>query len=63
MIIKLRKANEAGEDAGVLFVNSDQIVVVTAGQHTTEIQMADGRTRWVRETPDEVAALIKTPGT
>jgi hypothetical protein len=57
--IKLRKANETGQDVGVLIVNTDQIVAITAGQNTTEVQMADGRTRWVRETPDEVTAAVR----
>ena len=46
-LIKLHKANEAGEDAGVVLVNTDQIVVITTGKNATELQMADGRTRWV----------------
>ena len=58
-LIKLHKKNEAGEDAGVLFVNTDQIVAVTAGPKATELQMADGRSRWVGDTPDEVASLAK----
>ena len=45
-LIKLRKANEAGEDVGVVFVNTDQIVAINAGQNATELQMTDGRTRW-----------------
>jgi hypothetical protein len=44
----------------VLFVNTDQIVAITAGNSTTEVQMADGRSRWVKETPEEVAALAKS---
>ena len=60
-IIKLRKANEAGQETGILFVNTDQIVVITAGLSTTEVQMTDGHTRWVKETPDAVAALAETP--
>ena len=59
-IIKLHKSNEAGEETGILFVNTDQIVVITAGLSTTEVQMADGHTRWVKETPEAVAALAKT---
>jgi hypothetical protein len=59
-IIKLHKSNEAGEETGILFVNTDQIVVITAGLCTTEVQMTDGRTRWVKETPEAVAALAKT---
>jgi hypothetical protein len=59
-LIKLRKANETGEEEGTLFLNADQIVAVTAGMSTTEVQMADGRTRWVKETPEEVATLAKT---
>jgi hypothetical protein len=58
-LIKLQKANEAGEAVGVLFVNTDQIVAISAGQAATEIQMSDGRTRWVKEIADEVAALAK----
>ena len=59
MLIKLGKTNEVGEGAGVVFINTDQIVAVVVGQNTTEIQMADGRPRWVKETPEEVAALAK----
>jgi len=61
-LIKLRKTNEAGEEVGVLIINTDQIVAITAGQNATELQMADGRTRWVKDTPDEVASLAKVPG-
>jgi hypothetical protein len=60
-LIKLRKTNEVGEDVGALIINTDQIVAITAGHNATELQMADGRTRWVKDTPDEVAALAKTP--
>ncbi len=60
-LIKLRKANEAGEDVGILFVNTDQIVAIDAGQNSTELQMADGRTRWVKNTPEEVVSLAKSP--
>jgi hypothetical protein len=59
VLIKLRKANETGEEVGVLFVNPDQIVVISAGPSATELQMADGRTRWVKDTPDQVVALAK----
>ncbi|MGC9949052.1 MAG: hypothetical protein ABSF64_22010 [Bryobacteraceae bacterium] len=58
-LIKLRKANDAGEEVGVLFVNTDQIVAITAGQNATELAMADARTRWVKDTPDEIASLAK----
>ena len=61
-LIKFTKANEAGEVAGTLFVNTDHIVAVTSGQSTTELLMADGRTRWVKETPEEVVARIKASG-
>jgi hypothetical protein len=60
-LIKLRRANESGEEVGVVIVNTDQIVAIAAGQRTTELQMADGRARWVKETLDEVAALAKMP--
>jgi hypothetical protein len=61
-LVKLSKTNEAGADAGILIINTDQIIAIAAGQNATELQTADGRTRWVRETPDEVAALAKAPG-
>jgi hypothetical protein len=34
-LIKLRKANEAGEDVGILIVNTDQIVAISVGQAST----------------------------
>jgi hypothetical protein len=58
-LIKLRGANEAGEEAGVLFVNTDQIAAISAGPNATELQIVDGHTRWVKEAPDAVVALIK----
>jgi hypothetical protein len=61
-LIKLRKANETGENVGFIFVNTDQIVAISAGQNATEIQMSDGRTRWVRDTPEEVVSLAKASG-
>ena len=61
-LIKLRKANEAGEEVGVVMVNADQIVAVSIGQAATEVQMSDGHTRWVKESPDEVLSLTKKDG-
>jgi hypothetical protein len=61
-LIKLRKANETGEDEGVVFVNTDQIVSISAGQNATEVHLVDGRTQWVKDTPEEVAALAKSSG-
>jgi hypothetical protein len=58
-LIKLHRTNETGQDTGVLIVNTDQIVVIAAGPSATELQMTDGRTRWVREKPDEVLSLAK----
>jgi uncharacterized protein YlzI (FlbEa/FlbD family) len=60
-LLKLRKANEAGEEVGTVIVNTDQIVAVASGPKATELQMADGRTRWVKESPDEVVTLANTP--
>jgi len=60
--IKLEKANESGEDAGAVFLNPDQIVSVAAGPNVTEIQTTDGHTHWVKESPDQVAALVKASG-
>ena len=61
-LIKLRKANETGQEIGVVFVNADQIVTVGAGQNVTELQTADGRTRWVKDTPEQVVSLAKASG-
>jgi hypothetical protein len=62
-LIKLHKTNEAGLDVGVpIFINTDQIVAINTGPNATELQMADGRSRWVRDTPDEVASLAKAAG-
>lgn len=58
-LIKLRKASEGGDEIGPVFVNTDQIVSVSAGAKTTEITLANGGTQWVKETPDEVAAKAK----
>ena len=55
-LIKLLKVNETGQELGVMLVNTDQIVAISAGQNATELHMADGHTRWVKETVDEVAA-------
>jgi hypothetical protein len=46
-LVKLRGANEGGEETGVLFANADQIVAISSGPNATEVQMAEGRTRWV----------------
>ena len=58
-LVKMSKVNEAGEDAGTVFINTDQIVAVISGHCATEIQMVDGRPRWVKQTPEEVVALAK----
>jgi hypothetical protein len=44
-LVKLRKANEAGEEVGTVIVNTDQIIAVGSGPKATELQMTDGRTR------------------
>ena len=59
-LIKLRKANETGEEVGILIVNTDQIVAINPQQNTTEIQMTDAKPRWVKETADEIVALAKS---
>jgi hypothetical protein len=46
-LVELRGANEGGEETGVLFANADQIVAISSGPNATEVQMAEGRTRWV----------------
>ena len=59
-LIKLRKANETGEEEGIVFVNTDQIVSISAGQNVTEVHLADGRSQWVKDTSEEVVALAKS---
>jgi hypothetical protein len=58
-LVKLRKANEAGEDSGAVFINSDQVISISAGPNVTEIQTTDGHTHWVMDTLDQVVAMIK----
>jgi hypothetical protein len=58
-LIKFQKANEAGKDVGVIFLNTDQIVAVSMGDAATEVQMSDGHTHWVKESPDEVVSLAQ----
>jgi hypothetical protein len=62
-IIKLHKTNEDGEDAGIIFVNTDQIVAISTGRASTEVQMTDGHTRWVKEAPEELVAMGKASST
>ncbi|MGA2421201.1 MAG: hypothetical protein ABSG69_14060 [Candidatus Acidiferrum sp.] len=61
-LIKLRKANEAGEEVVVSIINTDQIIEITSDQKTTQVQMADGRTRWVKDTVDAVVTMAKAAG-
>ncbi len=61
-LIKLHKANQTGEDEGVVYVNTDQIVSIGAGQNVTEIHLVGGRSQWVKDTPEEVVALAKSSG-
>lgn len=56
-LIKLRMANEKGDEAGTLFINPDQIVSVSVMQGVTTIQTVDGKPHWVKNTPDEVVAI------
>ena len=58
-LIKLRMANEKGDETGTVFINPDQIVSVAVFEGTTTIQTADGKPHWVKNTPDEVATLVK----
>lgn len=51
-----------GEEAGVTSLNTDQIVEILTGQSATEVQMADGKTRWVKDSVDAVVALAKATG-
>jgi len=53
--IKLHRGNDTGESVGRVLVNPEQIIAISAGQTATELQKSDGRTLWVKETPDEVA--------
>jgi hypothetical protein len=48
--LRLHKANEAGEAVGTVIINTDLIVAAhDTGLGSTELQMADGRPRWVKE--------------
>ena len=56
--VKLSKADETGESAGVLVINTDQIIAISMGSNTTEIATADGHSLWVKETVDQVVSLL-----
>ena len=58
-LIKLHKTNEAGDSAGVLFVNSDHIAAITSTPGSTELELVNGRTRWVKDSPEDIVSLIK----
>jgi uncharacterized protein YlzI (FlbEa/FlbD family) len=58
-LIKLHKTNEAGEDAGALFVNSDHIVAITTTPGATELELVNGHTCWVKDSPEDIVSLIK----
>lgn len=60
-LIKLAKTNQSAQDMGALLVNTDQILAVVRATNVTEIQTADGRSHWVRETPEQVLALVNAP--
>ena len=60
-LIRLRQANESGEEIGVLLINPDQIVSIIVFNNVTEIHTVDGKAQWVKETPDEVASKIQNP--
>jgi hypothetical protein len=57
--LKLRKANESGESVGTIFVNTDQVLTISTSPAATELNMSDGKTKWVLDTPDEIANMIK----
>jgi hypothetical protein len=61
-LIKLRKANQDGEEVGVVFVNTDQIVTISTEQNVTEIRLTDGHSQYVKNTPEEVILLEKSSG-
>ena len=57
--LKLRRANESGASVGTIFVNTDQVLTITVGPAATELNMSDGKMKWVLDTPDEIANMIK----
>jgi len=56
--IKLNKTTEDGQPAGILYANTDLIAGITEWRGVTVLEMADGRDRWVKEKPGDVAELI-----
>lgn len=46
-------------EVGTLFVNTDQIVAIRAGQNATEPQMSDGPAVWTKDTLDEAVSLAR----
>jgi hypothetical protein len=60
-LIKLRQANESGEEVGIILINPDQIVSISILKNVTEIHTTDGKAQWLKETPEEVASMIQNP--
>jgi DNA-binding LytR/AlgR family response regulator len=54
MFIKLRLS----DSGNTIYLNADQITYFTRGGGWTVIRTTDGTTREVRETPDEICALL-----
>jgi hypothetical protein len=58
-LIKFGMAKETGEEVGVLFVNTDQIIAISMGQNSTELQMSDEHTFWAKDKIGQVVAVAK----
>jgi hypothetical protein len=57
-IIALQRANPSGEPAGVVFVNTDQIITIEAGEKATLLTLGSGP-RWVVDKPEDIASKAK----
>jgi hypothetical protein len=57
-IIALQRASQSGEPAGILFVNTDQIITIETDQKATLLTLGSGQ-RWVLDKPEDIASKVK----
>jgi hypothetical protein len=60
-LIKLQKASQDGEEVGVAFTHTDQILSIRGEKNVTEIRFTDGHGQFAENIPEEVVALAKYP--
>ena len=63
VLIKLHKCRDDGTPVGPILVNPDSINFIESRlPSTTALYFDGGQVRWVNDSPDEIAVLIKHAG-